>query len=922
VQRLRWSDRRRRVVALRVGACLLGVLVVLLVLLVGAPRFDDALLADTNAWCQEDAFACNVAVDVVGLVAGALAVFGIYTVRWKRRALRYLRRVARDAPHDLFATPAGTLRVENVVGREQVVAEIARELRTAQVVRPQIVRGDAGAGKSAVLLRLARELARVGAIPVPVTLRGQSSTVDVEHVARERFVDLVGDRVRTPDEAQRIWRELLEEGAVVVLADGLDEIAVSSASQRDEAILSVVDGARRRRVPCVFACRPETIPPGVDATFQPLDALEPKDAMTYLRRRNTRSDDAPDAIHSADQDAIEGLIGRARLGDSPFFLNVLGALYAADADYVRSIAGETSDRADRTRVALLDRYVTEVSHDPGGDGSPDIGVEVLLGLEAIACALLRRNVLTMSRSVLQSALEELPATMRPGDLDAVLTAGARRRLVQLTGGDDDPQVRFPHAIAQAYFGSRWIDRGPQSYELVLERASSTELELALGLAVARRMDTRFTLDLCGAALEASSNASGGRRLMLAAAAAVAAAAGGCDLLDERIAAAAEHGWADAPRPTRLLAIRAIAGLQGPAASRTLLRWTEERGDYHVRLEAARALMGGGMRAYDAIETDPDATRRVSGVLAAAREDGRLQRDGDLAHLLAVLGWILPTWARRGGERRPEIDRHMESFEDLMERVDVPPGVEASLAQGFKFAAEVSGVVGAGEQRALNLMDTATFWYSKVMMLQAVALRFASGGYQEPAALRAAVGKVADDRREHDFARRAAELSRRVLDARDPETLASRLIWHDEHDAIMSDPSKLHDDAAELLADIVLALNLTEARGEGDTYTSDLVRLSYTTRELPACLTGRQPRARMLAPEAPLAVRCCLHGLCPYPLPGRATGRGEIPEAFCHRMANMTRVRRLRCRRPPWTERRRPRRELSDFWTEMERRARG
>jgi hypothetical protein len=908
---------------LAIGAVVLGVL------LTDTPleRWvgDISLVDHPNTWCNDNSVECNVGADVVGFLIGAAFVFLLYHFYWKRRAVRHYRARARRKPADLFVAPPDTAHAGMVPSRGKLARGIAKQLRSATVVRPHIVQGDAGAGKSTLLVLLAREVLRMGAIPVAISVRGETADADVDAITRGRFVELIEERVQTAEHATRIYRDLRHEGAIVALADGLDELGVSSPAELDQAVRLVVECAGRQKLACVFACRPEAVPPNVDAAVHELQQVADEDVIQYLAGDEAGGQQAAGAARQALKDLVEA----GRLGEVPLLVRALRDLSLADPTYVELLAehvkragpapGEAT--VHRTRVALLDRRLAD-RLSTGLGAAADAAW--LPGLEGAACALLGRNALMLEREEFHEEMEKLPAAVRPDDADLVLAAGARLDLLLLLRGTDSLHVRFNQGIDQAHLASRAIERAPEVLDQLLPRASFPALGEATAMSAARRRNAAHTRRLCKALLDAGDQAPPGRRLLLYAAAASTATAGGYDGLNHRLATAIAKHWRGAPRYARQVAVSALRHVDGPESARALLALTNDREDYSVRFDAAQALMERGMEAYDAIEAHADPRQTVSSTLERAASEGVFSEEG-LPHRVAVLGWILPTWARTAKSRRPEIDKHIADYADLILGNGAPPGIEASLAQGFKWAARTKGEIGEGEDRALKLLESCSFWYSKVMLLHAVALRTAHHDYSKLDELKDVVGRLAES--PHPFVAQAASLTEEVLAAHEKDedkgkTVADHLIWQDESYAVFGDGSDLDDAAAELVADIVLTLNLTEARGEPDTYRSRTLREAFLREDIPACLREREGRERMLAPARHDGL-CCDHGLCPYPAPGFAAGRGELGEAFCHHMATLARKRRrpkLARQRPPWQSGV-PKAEVAGFWERMEKRAR-
>ncbi|MEV4442964.1 ATP-binding protein, partial [Streptomyces sp. NPDC049577] len=197
---------------------------------------------------------------------------------------------------------------------------------------------------------------------------------------------------------------------------------------------------------------------------------------------------------------------------------------------------------------------------------------------------------------------------------------------------------------------------------------------------------------------------------------------------------------------------------------------------------------------------------------------------------------------------------------------------------------------------------------------------------------------------HPFVSEAANLAVLALESGHPE----RFVWIDEMGAINNigsspaDPdayrrhnlwippstgwSTLHPRAQQLLADVLLLLNLTEREGSPDGLEQRLGRANRT--ELPPCLTKdrgplRPRRTVGMADDAPPGSTClcdCPFELCPYPAMGEQP-RAELREAFCRQQQSLLRPYRqlnplswLRRKRAPWQGMTAA--ELRCFWEDM------
>ena len=209
------------------------------------------------------------------------------------------------------------------------------------------------------------------------------------------------------------------------------------------------------------------------------------------------------------------------------------------------------------------------------------------------------------------------------------------------------------------------------------------------------------------------------------------------------------------------------------------------------------------------------------------------------------------------------------------------------------------------------------------------------------------GEVLGDGRAslHPFVVAAAGLATLALETRHPE----RFIWIDEKGATdivgssAADPdayrkhslwipasvgwSTLHPGAQQLLADVLLLLNLMERTGNPAEVEARMDRANRT--DLPPCLTHNrdplQPNRTVgmaeLARPGLTCLRDCAFELCPYPAKGEQP-RAELREAFCRQQQALLRPNRRRRLLRPTRRRTAPwqvettRSELIRFWEAM------
>jgi hypothetical protein len=321
----------------------------------------------------------------------------------------------------------------------------------------------------------------------------------------------------------------------------------------------------------------------------------------------------------------------------------------------------------------------------------------------------------------------------------------------------------------------------------------------------------------------------------------------------------------------------------------------------VRWTAARSIVEGGTEAYRALRTE------VTGLMSYVTGTPVVDWKDPQLHQVAVLGWILPALATAA--EGPDRDELRGFVSELVDRAVGWPTVEASLAQGFKLAAMRDPAV--AEPLTLELLDRARYWYSKVVLLQAICIRYLDGN-RDPSLLRVLRRRAAGDGC-HPFVAATADLCRRAVRLGD----YGPYVWDDDTAATTRSGIMLSREAAQLVGDIVLLLNLTEQGDRG----AQLERLRRTADQLalPACLGGGLGR-EALDGECPGPPKCSFR-LCPYPRQASAAVcRGALSEAFCKNQSRLVQHRKLlRPQGAAWQQH--DSRVLRNFWERMAERSR-
>jgi hypothetical protein len=379
--------------------------------------------------------------------------------------------------------------------------------------------------------------------------------------------------------------------------------------------------------------------------------------------------------------------------------------------------------------------------------------------------------------------------------------------------------------------------------------------------------------------------------------------------------------------------------------------------YPVRLAIAQEIGSGGDKALAALAD------------SLGPEDPLVELDGEVPepeqrewHEKVTRAWLAPlllgsasSTARRSAEENLERwCRFVSGTDPSPEGPDLRLSLEVALAQGFKHAANRRDQHPHAHpdtrvylvDRARDLLRTTSFWFTRLTLVHALCLWALSDRRQTPERGRETDHMALVDRwatrptegPEHPFVAEARKLAGWALETGQPE----RFIWIDEsgilarvgsRPANLALPRKhslwippsagwtaLHPRAQQLVADVLLLLNLAERGARPSDRTT---RLRRTDRnDLPPCLAGdRTPLDPMrtvgtAGPSLP-GSQCkhgCLFELCPYPPKGEKSYRAELSEAFCRRQHDLLGHGAVRRKTAPWQGALPG--ELRRFWTEM------
>ncbi|MDQ4049561.1 MAG: hypothetical protein M3131_09315 [Actinomycetota bacterium] len=435
---------------------------------------------DPDSGCEGIGYSCGV---VGGLVMSTLPlVLGSFLFLFFRLNRLRKRYVAQASKEPLaFVETAGT-RVDRIVGRDHLCSVIISDLKDEER-RPHVVLGGVGLGKTAVLVKLTEQLAKNGAVPVPVRLRDAQDALDFRTLARDRFLREMEGRLLSSGEGEKVWRRLSKELQIVIVADGLEE-ALSEGRlerERDTLIRLAVNRAARERLPLVIASRPHNAVADMNAAILELEPLSEDAALDYIA----------DGATPASRQRLEWITSTAEVVETPLYLQIARDLHAEGLLRrgrldVRQLDTRGPDRVE-LRVRLMQTWIDALVD---GHLEKDVPLEprerlgTVEQIAALACVGLRDDRIevafrdfdqplpgnasseplsgrqaadessTAGVETLKRAMEERLTAGQTESVDVRLAATRAMRLALVeTHGEG---VRFQHSIMQAYLGSRVI----------------------------------------------------------------------------------------------------------------------------------------------------------------------------------------------------------------------------------------------------------------------------------------------------------------------------------------------------------------------------------------------------------------------------------------------------------------------------------
>jgi hypothetical protein len=835
--------------------------------------------------CSNNTLTCGVLVNF-GTTIGIAVVVGIFWFRFRTRlrVTHHYVRAVRKRPDTLLDQAPQARQLANMEPRTDLNRRVMQELRHLPAMGLQVIEGDAGSGKTVALLKLGAHLARRGCVPVLVSLRGAALPLDFMALAQEQFLRAVNRHLPSDTDGDRLWRQLCRNRLLVVLADGLDEVVSTSVLLEPKSLFAFTP-SDKRQLPVVVTSRPRTLPEEWRTSVFGIgegddQELSEKQVVRYLQK-----------TAGLDPDSGAVLARRLELGRTPFYLEVVKRLGR------RALPDRLPDDDNRAaRRALLDRFVEQLCEtglERGGALTRDDREAAVKAAGRLAFNLLLKR-------------EDSVLVAHTGRNRAIANA-TELGLFRIRGFGETAQIRFGHPILQAHLAAGAMGslvhrrEGRPAWEYLAARAETEEAFLALQT-YAAQADREVGVDIRIALVERANELRDRKALRVPismCAAEVARESGDSGGVPD-ICAAVTSGWPDASPPAKLLAIDALSRLafleagQSPGerkVQRMLWRLAKKQ-PYLVEWRLVRAIADCAADGYDALEGQiKELVCQVSSYLKdnpKARDDDPVLEDADPA--LKVLAKFLPRLcdeaAAAGSDEKAKAARHdLEDLVKLVGRLDGRRlGVEASLAQGFKEAA-LHGDRADVDALIIALSRQATFWFSRINVLQALALRNAQhhSPHRGTSEVRKAVERAQRD--PHPFVQRAARL---CLAALDSPAQVRHYVWEDEVEVVAVASGGLSREAHRLVADIVLLLNMNEQLFGQDKESKKRLRRTQKDvgelDDLPHCLGGTFARNRLLKPGDDVCRKDgrCSFRLCPY-RPDRAPASSayrEFSADFC------------------------------------------
>ena len=357
-------------------------------------------------------------------------------------AQQFIREIAGGS----FGGDGSTAQINAMSRRSKRVKDLGRRLIRSK--EPLIILGEPGSGKSLTLKRTALELCLVNEKRVypNICIFISLGTWRIDSRPNQEDVERLVEK-HLPEHLRPLKNDLIKQGRLVILFDGMDEMSRIDYVERTRA-LSAYAEANKRDIRMLFSCRIADFSPAFYHRKLVLLPFGPKQIQLYLF--NHFKDD-PILIKNPDTDEPETLSAiqvAGRLVDADLPLNVDNPFYLSMFCIHIRDKGEWPTSTTEILRSSVDRKYASKAKDAKDRGEvlPD-QKEVFLSLGKLAFEITRRNKGTdASFEVLQG----LYGTEASNILNIGTKCGILEQTTQVT--TDDPILcRFTHHREQEFF---------------------------------------------------------------------------------------------------------------------------------------------------------------------------------------------------------------------------------------------------------------------------------------------------------------------------------------------------------------------------------------------------------------------------------------------------------------------------------------
>jgi hypothetical protein len=295
-------------------------------------------------------------------------------------------------------------------------------------LRRVIIVAGPGHGKSALLTALSGRLSEGPFVPVSVPLASLAKS-------GLGVMDFVARQVQLEMDAQADWRLLAEQGLLVLMFDGLDEVPATARP----ALLDKISkyGVRNPDAPWILTVRdPAVITRPTNARTIELLALSDEDMVRFV--------DVICGPHKDNWAVVRRLSHRTdlyKLARIPLFLTMMLATV------------DLTSPTPLTRSDLIEAYLktlfSPAEHKPVADGE-DYSVELRVIAERLAFERLERQEIGATESEVWDAISRAAPDKDRGALfQQLLANGILKRQSSI-------RLQFPYPIVQEYLAARYI----------------------------------------------------------------------------------------------------------------------------------------------------------------------------------------------------------------------------------------------------------------------------------------------------------------------------------------------------------------------------------------------------------------------------------------------------------------------------------